>query len=175
MAQPMNQVASGVGGGAMSVAAQSMNYLSGNKSETDAKGTSDIVQSNKDASSKPEVAQSNKILGAVDKQGTGLLEGFVKGMTTPINPKRATFEAQVKGLELNVIKGLMNVIKKDKPALIVEINKDHKKISSLLKKLNYTHFYYSIASEKFSKKIDENCTNKYFLQIRNKHKFYDYL
>ncbi len=79
------------------------------------------------------------------------------------------------GFELNVIKGLMNVIKRDKPALIVEINKDHKKISSLLKKLNYTHFYYSITAEKFSKKIDKNCTNKYFLQIRNKHKFYDYL
>ena len=72
MAQPMNQVASGVGGGAMSVAAQSMNYLSGNKSETDAKGTSDIVQSNKDASSKPEVAQSNKILGAVVKALEGI-------------------------------------------------------------------------------------------------------
>ena len=62
LAQPMNQVASGVGGGAMGVASQSMNYLSGNK---DDKGTSDIVQSNKEASSKPEVAQSNKILGAV--------------------------------------------------------------------------------------------------------------
>ena len=72
LAQPMSQVASGVGGGAMSVAAQSMNYLSGNKSDTDAKGTSDIVQSNKEASSKPEVAQSNKILGAVVKALEGI-------------------------------------------------------------------------------------------------------
>ena len=69
LAQPMNQVASGVGGGAMGVASQSMNYLSGNK---DDKGTSDIVKSNQEASSKPEVAQSNKILGAVVKALEGI-------------------------------------------------------------------------------------------------------
>ena len=60
----------------------------------------------KQATREQVISEIDKILGAVDKQGTGLLEGFVKGMTTPINPKRATFEAQVKGLELNVIKAL---------------------------------------------------------------------
>ena len=68
------------------------------------------------------------------------------------------------GFELNVIRGLINIIKKDKPTLIVEINKDHRKISSLLRKLKYTDYYYSIKKRKFSRRMDINCTNKYFLQ-----------
>ena len=62
LAQPMNQVTEAMGPGAMGVASQSMNYLTGGKSSNE---SADIVQSNKDASSKPEVKQSNKILGTV--------------------------------------------------------------------------------------------------------------
>ena len=71
------------------------------------------------------------------------------------------------GYELNVIKGLINVINKDKPALIVEINKDKKIIANLLKNKGYVGYYYSIKLNKFSKKMDENCTNKYFLQKKH--------
>jgi FkbM family methyltransferase len=68
------------------------------------------------------------------------------------------------GFEFQVIISLLNVIKKDLPAIIVEINKDSKKIEKILSKYNYKSFYYSIYDKKFSKKIKRNCTNKYFLQ-----------
>ena len=65
-------VGQAMGPGGMAVASESMRFLKGDKSSTDSKGTSDIVQSNKDASSKPEVNQSNKILGAVVKALEGI-------------------------------------------------------------------------------------------------------
>ena len=38
------------------------------------------------------------------------------------------------GFELPIIKGLIKTIKKDLPVMIVEVNKDQKKISQILKK-----------------------------------------
>jgi FkbM family methyltransferase len=81
-----------------------------------------------------------------------------------LNYKIDLIKIDTNGFELNVIRGLINIIKKDKPTLIVEINKDHRKISSLLRKLKYTDYYYSIKKRKFSRRMDINCTNKYFLQ-----------
>lgn len=68
------------------------------------------------------------------------------------------------GFELNIIKGLINIIKNSKPALIIEINKDSKKISKVLNKLNYKGFYYSVNKKSFQYKKTFNATNKYFLQ-----------
>ena len=68
------------------------------------------------------------------------------------------------GFELNIIKGLLNIIKINKPALIIEINKDNKEISKILKKLNYKGYYYSIKKKELQNKQTVNSTNKYFLQ-----------
>lgn len=84
-----------------------------------------------------------------------------------INYKVDLIKIDTNGYELNVIKGLLKIIKKDKPALIVEINKDHNKISNILKQYGYKSYYYSINEKKFSKKFNKNCTNKYFLQNTN--------
>jgi FkbM family methyltransferase len=71
------------------------------------------------------------------------------------------------GYELTVIKGLYNIINKDRPALIVEINKDREIIAKLLKNIGYFGCYYSVKLNKFTKKMDVNCTNKYFLQKKH--------
>jgi len=81
-----------------------------------------------------------------------------------INYKIDLIKIDTNGYELEIIKGLINIIKKNKPILIIEINKDHKIISNLLKKYNYDSFYYSINKKKFLKKPDKNSTNKYFFQ-----------
>ena len=71
------------------------------------------------------------------------------------------------GFELSIIKGLIQTIKKDKPALLVEMNKDEKNISNILKKLNYQGYFYSISQKKFTKKKKSNALNKYFLQKKH--------
>tara|TARA_R100000655_G_scaffold20524_2_gene42313 strand:- start:780 stop:1706 length:927 start_codon:yes stop_codon:yes gene_type:complete len=80
--------------------------------EIDAQGNRKVLKTTpageveKRATRKTVISSIDKILGKVDKQGTGFFEGFVKGLTTPISSTRAKFEAEVKGLELNVIKAL---------------------------------------------------------------------
>jgi len=80
--------------------------------EIDAEGNRKVLKTTpageveKRATRKTVISSIDKILGKVDEQGTGFFEGFAKGLTTPINPTRAKFEAEVKGLELNVIKAL---------------------------------------------------------------------
>jgi FkbM family methyltransferase len=81
-----------------------------------------------------------------------------------INYKIDLIKIDTNGFELNIIKGLLSTIKKSKPALIVEINKDSKKISKILNKLNYRAWYYSIKEKKFQNKKTINATNKFFLQ-----------
>ena len=71
------------------------------------------------------------------------------------------------GFELSIIKGLIKTIKKDKPALLVEMNKDEKSISNILKKFNYEGYFYSINQKKFTKKKKFNALNKYFLQKKH--------
>jgi len=68
------------------------------------------------------------------------------------------------GFELSVIKSLIRTIKKDKPALIIEDNKDADIISKLLKKYSYKGYYYSIESKNFTKKKTKYSLNKYYLQ-----------
>jgi len=80
--------------------------------QIDAKGNRKVLKSTpageleKRATRKTVISSIDKILGKVDKQGTGQIEGRLKGLLTPFNPERAIFEAEVKGLELNVIKAL---------------------------------------------------------------------
>ena len=68
------------------------------------------------------------------------------------------------GFELSVIKSLINTIKKDKPALIVEDNVQSKNIYKILKKYSYKSFYYSTSLKKFTKKQTKYSLNKYYLQ-----------
>lgn len=72
------------------------------------------------------------------------------------------------GYEFNIIKGLTNVIKKYRPVLILEINKDKRKIIKLLNKFNYQFFYYSSKQNKFVKKFQSHTSNLFFLQKKNK-------
>ena len=68
------------------------------------------------------------------------------------------------GFELSVIKSLIQTIKKDKPALIVEDNVQTKNIYKILKKYSYKSFYYSESLKKFTKKQTKYSLNKYYLQ-----------
>tara|TARA_B110000503_G_scaffold138689_1_gene225371 strand:- start:169 stop:936 length:768 start_codon:yes stop_codon:yes gene_type:complete len=97
-----------------------------------------------------------------------IASGYIKiKKIEKLNYKIDLIKIDTNGYELNVIKGLNNIINKDRPALIVEINKDKKIISNLLKKMDYIGYYYSIKLNKFSKRMDANCTNKYFLQKKH--------
>ncbi len=71
------------------------------------------------------------------------------------------------GFELSIIKGLIKTIKKDLPVLLIEMNKDEKRISNILKKFNYEGYFYSINQKKFTKKKKSNALNKYFLQKKH--------
>lgn len=68
------------------------------------------------------------------------------------------------GYEYNIIKSMEKIVKKNKPALIIEINKDSKKINTFLKRLGYVGYYYSSLEDKLVKKQIPKCTNKFFLQ-----------
>ena len=85
-----------------------------------------------------------------------------------INYKIDLIKIDTNGFELNVIRGLTKLIKKDKPVIIIEINKDAKLISNILKKYYYEGYYYSVKKNCFTKKRDKNTLNKYFLQKKNK-------
>ena len=71
------------------------------------------------------------------------------------------------GYELSIIKGLIQTIKRDSPVLLVEMNKDEKKISKILKRFNYDGYFYSINQKKFTKRKKSNALNKYFLQKKH--------
>ena len=61
-------------------------------------------------------------------------------------------------------KSLINIIKKDKPAMIIETDKNIKKIENYLKKFNYKKYSYDTNNQSF-KKINKNYPlNTYFLQ-----------
>jgi FkbM family methyltransferase len=68
------------------------------------------------------------------------------------------------GNELFVIKALQKIIKKNKPAIIVEINNDILSIDKILKKYSYKGYYYSIEKKKFFEKGKKLAVNKYYLQ-----------
>ena len=71
------------------------------------------------------------------------------------------------GNELFVIKALQKIIKKNKPALIVEINDDIPNIDKILKKYLYIEYYYSTETKKFIKSEKKSTVNKYYLQEKH--------
>ena len=70
----------------------------------------------------------------------------------------------VNGHELSVIKGLEHIIKRDKPALIIETGEDIKIIEKLLKKYNFNKYLFSNDKYKFFKIKNSYPLNTYFLQ-----------
>jgi FkbM family methyltransferase len=84
-----------------------------------------------------------------------------------IKKKIHLIKIDTNGHELSVIKGLNNIIKKHKPALIVEENFDSNKIMKLLKKYSYKGYYYSLDSKKFTLKKNHDALNRYYLQKKH--------
>ena len=58
-----------------------------------------------------------------------------------LNEKIDLIKIDVNGFELEVVKGMLVQIKKDKPLIIIENSDDLNKINSLLKKNNYQKYY----------------------------------
>jgi len=80
--------------------------------QIDAQGNRKVLKSipagekSKAATRKTVLSSIDKIMGDVDKFGSGIFEGTLKGLTTPFSAGQAKFRADTKQLELNVIKAL---------------------------------------------------------------------
>ena len=81
-----------------------------------------------------------------------------------INKKIDLIKIDTNGFELDIIKGLIHIIRKDRPALIIELNEDEKEIEKLLKKFSYKAYYYSTSKKKLTSKKKSYSINKYYLQ-----------
>ena len=81
-----------------------------------------------------------------------------------LNLKISLIKIDVNGHELSVVKGLNNIIKKDKPALIIETDKNIYKIDNYLKKLNYKKYSFIRKKKSFEKIKNTYPLNTYFLQ-----------
>ena len=80
-----------------------------------------------------------------------------------IAKKIGLIKIDTNGNELFVIKALLKIIRKNKPALIVEVNNDIPNIDKILKKYSYKGYYYSIEEKKFVKSPKRSAVNKYYL------------
>ena len=78
--------------------------------------------------------------------------------------KISLVKIDVNGHEYSVVQGLRNIIKKDKPAMIIETDKNIKKIEMLLKRFNYKKFLFDSNKNKFIKIQNNYPLNTYFLQ-----------
>ena len=70
----------------------------------------------------------------------------------------------VNGHELSVLKGLSKIIKRDKPALIIETGEDIKMIGRHLKKYGFEKYLFLNKYNKFMKIKKNYPLNTYFLQ-----------
>ena len=71
------------------------------------------------------------------------------------------------GFELSVINGLKKIIRKDRPALILESNQDIKKIHKTLSKIKYESYYFSSNEKKLKIVKKKYPLNVYFLQKKH--------
>ena len=78
--------------------------------------------------------------------------------------KISLIKVDVNGHELSVIKGLENIIRKDRPVLIIETDNKINKIEFFLKKLKYKKYSFSKNKNKFENIKNEYPLNTYFLQ-----------
>ena len=68
-----------------------------------------------------------------------------------INKKIDLIKIDVNGYELQIIKGILKQIKKDKPLLVIENNEKLKEINLLLKKYDYKKYYNKFSNFKIHK------------------------
>ena len=87
-----------------------------------------------------------------------------------IKKKIGLIKVDTNGNELFVIKALQKIIKKNKPAIIVEINNDIPSIDKILKKHSYKGYYYSVEKKKFVELEKKSTLNKYYLQKKHLYK-----
>ncbi len=81
-----------------------------------------------------------------------------------IKTKIHFIKIDVNGHELSVIKGLDNIIKRDKPALMIETGEDIKDIERFLTKYNFKKYLFSNKKSKFFEIKNNYPLNTYFLQ-----------
>ena len=81
-------------------------------------------------------------------------------MRTKIN----LIKIDVNGHELSVLKGLSKIIKRDKPALIIETGEDIKIIGWYLKRYGFEKYLFLNKYNKFMKIKKNYPLNTYFLQ-----------
>ena len=84
----------------------------------------------------------------------------IKKMKTKID----LIKIDVNGHELSVLKGLSKIIKRDKPALIIETGDDINIIEKNLKKYGFERYFFSNKYNKFLKIKKNYPLNTYFLQ-----------
>ena len=81
-----------------------------------------------------------------------------------IKTKIHFIKIDVNGHEFSVIKGLEEIIKRDKPALMIETGEDIKNIERFLKKYNFKKYLFSNKKCKFFEIKKNYPLNTYFLQ-----------
>ncbi len=77
--------------------------------------------------------------------------------------KISLIKIDVNGHEYSVLQGLQNIIKRDKPAMIIETDKNIKKIEVYLKKFNYEKYFFDTKNKTFKKIRKSYPLNSYFL------------
>ena len=87
----------------------------------------------------------------------------IKKMRTKID----LIKIDVNGHELSVLKGLSNIIKRDKPALIIETGEDIIIIGRYLKKYGFKKYLFLDKYNKFTKIKKNYPLNTYFLQEKH--------
>tara|TARA_B110000014_G_C20082054_1_gene565549 strand:+ start:239 stop:1033 length:795 start_codon:yes stop_codon:yes gene_type:complete len=86
-----------------------------------------------------------------------------------IEKKIGLIKVDTNGNELFVVKALLKIISRNKPALIIEINDDISEIDKILKKYSYRGYYYDVKTEKFITTEKKSTVNKYYLQKKHLH------
>ena len=81
-----------------------------------------------------------------------------------IETKIDLIKIDVNGHELSVVKGLSKIIKRDRPALIIETGEDIKIIENYLKKYGFEKYFFFSEYNKFLKIKKNYPLNTYFLQ-----------
>ena len=84
-----------------------------------------------------------------------------------IKTKIDLIKIDTNGYELQVIRGLKDIISNCKPAIILETNQDILKIKKFLNKYSYNDYYYDSKKKKLNKIKKKYPLNTFFLQDRH--------
>ena len=99
------------------------------------------------------------------KKGSSIIQKSINlRKVKKVKYKISLIKVDVNGHELSVIKGLENIIRKDRPVLIIETDNKINKIEFFLKKLKYKKYSFSKNKNKFENIKNEYPLNTYFLQ-----------